>query len=101
MVQLLVVVFIGQVSIVTVRYKRVSVNNLYMIHPNHLFIDIDSHEEVYLSSLNVSSKNWSSSGQFSSSCANAIKMGGSLGQTKSDILGCSGLAFVPSSLIPI
>ena len=46
LVQLIVIVSVGQVSIVIVRYKRVSVNNyMYIVHLVHPFIDIDSHEE--------------------------------------------------------
>ena len=78
-------------SIVIVRYKRVSVNNLWFASFVHL---IDS-EDVYLSP-NASSRNWSTSGQFSSSSANACNIGGSSGQTKSVILVCPGLAFVPA-----
>ena len=90
------------VSIVIVLYKRVSVNNDYdSNHPVHLFIDIDSHEEVYLSSPKVSFRSWSNCGQFSSSCANAINIGGSPGRIKSEILCGASLAFVPSSPMPI
>ena len=65
-----------------------------------LFFEIDSHEEVYLSR-NVSSRNWSISGQFSSSCTNACSIGGSPGWIKSVILSCPWPAFVPSSLAVI
>ena len=68
--------------------------------PVHLFIDIDSHEEIYLSSLKVSSRNWSNCGQLSSSCANAINIGGSCGHIRLVRLGLLESAFVPSSLIP-
>ena len=91
LVQLSIIVSIGLVSIVIVWYKRVSVNNLYINHLVHLSIDIDSHEEIYLFSPNVSS----------SSCANAISIGGSCGWIKLVRLCLSGSAFVPSSLIPI
>ena len=47
-------------------------------------------------SRNASSRNRSTSGQFSSSSANARNIGGSSGRTKSVILGCPGLAFVPT-----
>ena len=43
---------------------------------------------------------WSSCGQLSSSCANAINIGGSPGLTRSEILCGAALAFVPSSPIP-
>ena len=42
------------------------------------------------------SRNWSISGQFSSSSANARNICGSSGRTKSVILGHSGFAFVPT-----
>ena len=73
---------------------------MYNIRLVHLFIEIDSREEFYLLSLNVSSRNWSKAGQFSNSCANAANMGGSPGQIKSIIRSCLGSAFVPSSLTP-
>ena len=88
------------VSIELVRYKRASVNYVYIDRPVHLFIDIDSHEEVYLSSPNASFRYWSSCGQLSSSCTNAISMGGSCGLIRLVRLGLSGSAFVPLSLIP-
>ena len=88
------------VSIELVRYKRASVNYVYIDRPVHLSIDIDSHEEVYLSSPNASFRYWSSCGQLSSSCTNAISMGGSCGLIRLVRLGLSGSAFVPLSLIP-
>ena len=64
-----------------------------------MFVHCVDREDVYLS-WNASSRKRSTSGQCSSSSANACNIGGSSGRTKSVILGCPGLAFVPAISIP-
>ena len=66
----------------------------------NLFIEIDSGPELYLLFPKASFRNWSISGQFCSSCANAHRISRSSGVTRSSMFGRPG-ALDPSVIIPM